>query len=596
MALPWAFVAGVIAILTAAEYGDVLPGSGDPLVALAFVPALALPFVFAWLADRRIRLAIGRGRAPGPAATLLLHWLAPFSVPVVTWLLLVEGGYLDLCVRWSGTSQLLQVVLLFAPLWIAETGRVLAEVAPEAVYPVLAALRRDAGGPPWLPELRDCLLQVRLRLGWALLLCGPWLLLAAGADLLASQRDLLVFSTATSVGLVAAGVVFVCVLVVGLPFAFRCAFGLHRRLPEPVGSAVRETAAALGFPPRSVLMMPTGQRSLNAMLIGPLPWPRYLVLTDGLLDVLDLHALTGVVAHEVGHARAGHPLLLIGFASSLLLLVTGPFAEVDFGQLEPSWLGLGALGLVFVTWSLVRSIGFRFEHEADVCSVEAFGAAPCVRALQRVLRFASPPAAWSWRGITSLHPPEQRRIAVMLAFERDPDFRHRFRRAGRRLRLALLGIVAVCLGAASWSWSRSWPTELAHARFLVGDVAGARAQIERVGSDVSAVWWEQWARFQEEVACAAEIVGDGGRWNDIGSKLVEGSWRRGVQVLLADGPSAARPWFALALHAQDPSPLRRCVAAYCDAARNADPDTMERYKRHLQRLGVPAELAPVFAD
>jgi len=263
---------------------------------------------------------------------------------------------------------------------------------------------------------------------------------------------------------------------------------------------------------------------------------------------------------------------------------------------DPSWLGLGALVVLFVTWSLVRAIGFRFEHEADVRSVEAFGAAPCVRALQRVLRFASPSKSFSWRGLTSLHPPEERRIQVMLAFERDPGFRQRFHRTGRRLRLVLVGLIAAALGAAGWSWSNAWPMELAHTRFLIGDIAGARVQIQRVGSDVPSAWWEQWTHFQEEVACAAEIVGAGGRWSEIEQKLVDGGWRRGVEVLLAQGPSAARPWFALVLHGEDPSPLQRCVAAYCDAARNADPATMERYQRHLQRLGVPPQLAPVFAD
>src|SRR5690606_34326408 len=111
----------------------------------------------------------------------------------------------------------------------------------------------------------------------------------------------------TTVGLLAT----LLVLPVLLPLLFRCVLPVQRKLPSHVDADVRTTAERLGFPPRGILLLLSGLRAVNAGLVGPLPWPRYLVLTDGITAYLDRIALRGVVAHEVGHARAGHPALLL---------------------------------------------------------------------------------------------------------------------------------------------------------------------------------------------------------------------------------------------------------------------------------------------
>ena len=117
-----------------------------------------------------------------------------------------------------------------------------------------------------------------------------------------------------------------------------------RLLPGRHEASVAATVAALGFPRRSVLALDSGHRLVNAALVGPLRWPRYLILSDGILSLLDPFALRGVVAHEVAHARAGHPALLALVFVVIPLLLLQPVLGTDTGDLDPSWVLVALVG------------------------------------------------------------------------------------------------------------------------------------------------------------------------------------------------------------------------------------------------------------
>ena len=150
--------------------------------------------------------------------------------------------------------------------------------------------------------------------------------------------------------------------------------------------------------------------------------------------------------------------------------------------------------------------------------------------------------------------------------------------------------------AGGWSWYRAWPYERAAHRFYNGDLAGARAQADVVGVDVPAGQWEWWQHFRQDLDAAQAIAGAGGEWEQLQPRLAAEGWRRGIEVLVSDGPAAARPWMSLATEDEARSPLRRCVLLFCEAAVNADLEGMDAAAAQVRALGVPTELASVFAQ
>jgi hypothetical protein len=155
-------------------------------------------------------------------------------------------------------------------------------------------------------------------------------------------------------------------------------------------------------------------------------------------------------------------------------------------------------------------------------------------------------------------------------------------------------MLLLAAAAAGWSWYLAWPTEQAAARFLLGDFAGSRALVQEVGGDVRASQWRWWQNFRDDLDAAIAIAGDGGDWETLRPQLAAEGYRRGVEVLLHEGPAAARRWFSLATEDAGRSPLRRCLLIYCEAAADNDPGRMAAASAQVRRLGCPAELEPVF--
>jgi Zn-dependent protease with chaperone function len=576
--LPVAYLLGIAALLIAEMYEMVLPGSGSVSSALLVLPLFCLSPLLSFAAILRVRR---RGAADSGAwmldrRTTLLLRLSVAAVPLAYVTLLVPGTWLDLADRWSDGGSFVGLLLLLAPLVVLETMR-------HWVETIVAAGGRDAA------VLRD----LRARMAIIALFTVPWLLLSVLGDMLRPYRSIYLFGLTTTVGLSVSILLFVLLLGMLIPLLFRWLFGLSDRIPEPLGSDLRETAGTLGFPGRAVLWLDSSLRIVNALLLGPLPWPRYLVVSDGLAAILDKQAMRGVVAHEVGHAQAGHPLLLLAlFVFTPLFFMTG-LQAFDLSDLEEVWsLAIAAVVLLLGLW-LLRRVAHRFEHEADVLSAVALGGAePCISALHRVGQVIQHSPE---RG-SLLHPSESDRIRLLREFASDARFRARFTMRGLRLRRWIGGLFLSSLLLAGWSWLQAWPLEKAAFRFLNGDLAGAQQQVEEVGVDVPAGMWQWWHRLQEDLAAARMIAGDGGSWEAVSGQLIEEGWRRGVETLMTEGPLAARRWFALAIDEDRPSPLARSIVRFCEAAEVEDLDEMQRLSDHIRTLGVPPELVAFFGS
>ena len=81
-------------------------------------------------------------------------------------------------------------------------------------------------------------------------------------------------------------------------------------------------ARRLGFRCTDILVWDTGHVVVNAGVTGALPWFRYVLLTDALVDCLDDHEIAAVFGHEIGHIAHRH-LLYFGFFFLGSLGVTG---------------------------------------------------------------------------------------------------------------------------------------------------------------------------------------------------------------------------------------------------------------------------------
>ena len=578
------------------EMGVSLPGECTLDGLLLAATLLAVPFLLAALARRFTVQALVAGRFPVVPPRSLLR-LSVVATPLALHALFAFGAYNDCIDRLAPTSHTLRVLLALAPLYLAELPRMAMATMAEGLLEIsYEALQSQRIAESLLPGWRDSWPAYRLRLGWPILALLPAALLGGCLDLLQLHRATYVLVLVTSGGMTVATVLFLLLAASILPFWFRIAFGVRATLPEPIGTILRATASVLGFSPKRVMLLPTGMRSMNAMMVGPLPVGRLLCLTDGLLSTLDHRSLTGVLAHEIGHARMGHPGLLMLLAVVVPLMLLSPLRLLDIEAIDVTLQAVAIVVIMLAIWFALRTLARRFEHEADVSSVQALGAEPCSTALHTVARLSSQePRSWRSR-LFSMHPDEQERLLLMHRYEREPKFREQFDRQTRKLRRSIAAVLLVAIGIGAWFWQADWQYERAMVRFYSGDFVGAQAAVAAITERPSR-WQKPLQRLDEELAAGLELAPDARDWPTVEHRLIPSAWQRGERVLLAEGPAAARRWFALAVTAlPTPTATESAIYEFCRAADVGDSNRMAELAKIVKRRGVPASLQPVFRD
>jgi STE24 endopeptidase len=250
--------------------------------------------------------------------------------------------------------------------------------------------------------------------------------------------------------------------------------------PGPLRDRLERLAARFGFRFSDILVWETGGTIVNAGVTGALPWYRYVLLTDALIEGLNPHEVAAVFGHEVGHIRHRH-LAFFGFffvgsmgiltlasdfvsTHALRALALGEPGESSSALMTQGavtlLLGVGYFGLVFGVLSR------RFERQADVfgCRAVSCGQVNCpphpdlysrpgveivdgplcpvgirifANALMNVaLLNGMEPAAPSWR-----HGSINRRIAFLESLEGKPLTERKFQAGVVRLRVALVLIL-----------------------------------------------------------------------------------------------------------------------------------------------------------
>ncbi len=563
------FLLGLAAALIAEETFDWLPGEATYAGLAACTPLVVVPGLWAsWTGSALRRLA----GTEGPPGRLLWLWLRlqPLTVPLVYLALLGLGGLGALAAERAPDSHALRFALLLAPLLLLEATLRATERRTLAVLEARGGTFPGAIEPTFV--------------GMTVFVVAAVLIFGLALDWISSDRTLEVFVQATALGATLGFLVMLAFLAAAMPLLFRLLLPTSQKLPERVADDVRNTAAQLGFAPGRVLSLWTEHRLVNAALVGPLRWPRYLVLTDGILDYLDLTALRGVVAHEVGHARAGHPMLLLAVFAVLPILLVHPAMAFDWSLVDAGTLALGSGIVLLFGMRALRALMHRFEFEADQLSATALGGAmPCIVALRRVGDLFP-----SQRGKASFrHPSEEQRVRALLAWDRDADYRAAFLRRGRRMRWTIAALLGVALCVSAWSHARHLDVDVAIVRLYSGDFRGAVDVLQDAEGPADVL-----EPLRAEAGAALSLLPEGGRWDEIRQELADRAWERALAELRAGQAEGARPFFALATCGQLPDPIRDTAWRWVDAHVDGDTQMASRLADHLARLPGAEDLPP----
>jgi STE24 endopeptidase len=293
-----------------------------------------------------------------------------------------------------------------------------------------------------------------------------------------------------------------------LPLLLRLFLGLRPLPAGPLRDRLTEAARRLRFRCGNILVWDTHRTMANALISGFLPWPRYVILTDRLLEELTPDETEAVFAHEVGHVRHHHMALYVIFClSSLVLLgaaggyfreLAGPYFErYAVGGSDPARYAAGIAGalaaaagpgvlalpvvpvdpgaasvplitaanvvtVLGVAFYFVVVFGFLSRHcerQADLFGAAATSSDAFIGALERVALVNGIPreqGGWfrSWR-----HPSIAERVAFVRLLGTDPQRQSRFHRSLRLfkwgLAMSLPGLLAVLwwLGGADKVWA-----------------------------------------------------------------------------------------------------------------------------------------------
>jgi len=100
---------------------------------------------------------------------------------------------------------------------------------------------------------------------------------------------------------------------------------------------------------RNILLWPSVEgRAVTAAVIGPYFFSRYLLITPGLIEILNPEEINAVIAHEIGHVKRHHLLVFLLFFLSIFLL------NYAFFELLIGWL---------LTTSLIQHLLLSSSHQ-----------------------------------------------------------------------------------------------------------------------------------------------------------------------------------------------------------------------------------------
>jgi len=291
----------------------------------------------------------------------------------------------------------------------------------------------------------------------------PWLLISGSFDLmqllpLGSIHDQL----NTPVGQV---LVFALLMIIFMIFAPPLVVRLWSCQPLEPGtkrSLIERFCQKENFHVREIVLWPgQGGVFITAGVMGLFSRYRYLLVTQGLLDILDEEELRAVLAHEMGHVKERHLffylIFLLGYlvlaypisGVSLLLLLTSDLPLTMMIRTDHEFMTLisilSTLPLLILLVFYFRFLfGFfirNFERQADLYGLSVMGRAyPLISALEKVAFYSG-----NIRDVPSWHHFSiKQRVDFLAEAAGDPSLSKNHRGKIRKaLAGYLVGIIAV---------------------------------------------------------------------------------------------------------------------------------------------------------
>ena len=298
----------------------------------------------------------------------------------------------------------------------------------------------------------------------------------------------------------AGGILALALVFVTMPWIVRLVLGLKPLPGGPLRDRLLATGRRLKFRCSNVLLWNTRSGMANAMVIGIVPWARYVVFTDRLVEDFSPEEVEAVFGHEVGHVKHHHMLYYLGFLTAsmaVLFLAAEQGESVLRGLMQDaagpvltyvgSLLSLGShqfwgaapvvacmLTYIFVVFGFLSR---RCERQADVfgCRAVSCRLANCpghaagaelppggrglcptgirtfIRALEKValvngISRDKPGFLQSWQ-----HSTIARRVEFLQRVLQDPREERRFQRRVAVVKWAMFLVLGAALGLLVWS-------------------------------------------------------------------------------------------------------------------------------------------------
>lgn len=170
------------------------------------------------------------------------------------------------------------------------------------------------------------------------------------------------------------GILLAVLIFFSMPWLLRWILGLEPLPQGPLRARLIAATHRLGIRCNNILIWRTRNGVANAMVVGALPFLRYILLSDRLIEELEEEEVEAVLGHEIGHIKHNHMLFYLLFllaSISVFGLAISPFVP----HLD-QWLGLenrqdlAALPIVAALGAYIFLVfGFlsrRCERQADI--------------------------------------------------------------------------------------------------------------------------------------------------------------------------------------------------------------------------------------
>jgi len=200
--------------------------------------------------------------------------------------------------------------------------------------------------------------------------------------------------------------VFLIVLMVFMPPFIQYWWGCRPFDPSERVSELKRFLSEMSFRYRDLMRWPIFEgRMMTAGIMGIVPRYRYILMTDSLMEILNVEELKAVLAHEAGHARYRHILLYVFFFLGYMVLSFGlfdlffnffavhPYFMKALGSGEPQAANLFYLVLsipilitMFIYFRYIMGFFMRnFERQADLYSAVTMGSPrPAISSLEKI--------------------------------------------------------------------------------------------------------------------------------------------------------------------------------------------------------------------